>query len=192
MLFLLLLLLLFIIAHPTAIYYNTNATRWTINRPPSRPHAAVSIYSSHEYIGFNRTSARRAAFSKKPLYCCVRFLRFIIVFFFFFIFWPTLNNRISDILWGGKLIFFSLSSPVIAVHFQTKPPPPRNRKAYTVRDDDDGRWNAMSRWPVAGMEKLHMPVTVECFFLFFKIQFVVEWIPDMYANRNFRWRLWMI
>jgi len=76
---------------------HTQQSRWVYR---FRPHSACCSYSQKPSIVMFPS-----------IYRCV---------FFFFPFFPTLNNRISDILWGGKLIFFSLflslSTTVHLVH----------------------------------------------------------------------------
>jgi len=101
----------FIITHPSAI----NAT----NDPllgPSRMHTQ----QSRRVYRFRPHSACCSYFQKPSIVMFPSIYRCV---FFLSIFFPTLNNRISDILWGGKLIFFSLllvlslSTAPIVYHF---------------------------------------------------------------------------
>jgi len=88
---------------------------WTIIRPKSYAHAAVT--TSVSVSRFRPHSACCSYFQKPSIVMFPSIYRCV---FFLSIFFPTLNNRISDILWGGKLIFF-FSLPLCSFSFFTAP-----------------------------------------------------------------------
>lgn len=127
-------------------------------------HAAVA----DEYIVFDRTvHVICSLFRKKtlPLLC---FLRFIIVFFF-----PTLNNRISDISWGGKLIFFSPGpSPVSRSLYTEIIIKILTHSAYNIISYAEAYYNTRTagnrkdRVGCGGFLWIYIPKTIFVFYLF--------------------------
>lgn len=85
---------------------------WTIIKPKSYAHAAVT--TSVSVSRFRPHSACCSYFQNPSIVMFPSIYRCV---FFLSIFFPTLNNRISDILWGGKLIFFLLSSSLQFLFF---------------------------------------------------------------------------